>query len=370
MKNIGIINGLRGYAIIAVIYHHLFFSYTMPGYKAFEFAGFTIFPLTYFSNGWLGVNLFFILSGFVLSYPYLLNKRGFNSKEDIKKFYVHRAKRLLPLYYLSSVISIIFITHHADSMLGFVKEMFLLVTVTFNFTGDTYFPRYNWLLWSLGIEIWFSIAFPLIIVLIKKYGLINILFSVLLLSLLTRIIGNNDVFYTSGSTVVNPVKDSLLGRLDEFVWGIFLCHMYIHKVNKFTQTLTWGSFFSGIALITAACLLWDNFRLNLLSRSFLPYINIILDFGFVLLAVSLLAMKKNLVSWIFTNYFMQLLGVMCYSLYVWHGIALKTFLDTYTFAHITGYFFMLLILSGLSYRYIEFGSKPDTRQLFLINKST
>jgi len=368
-NNIGIINGLRGFAILAVIYHHMFFGYTGPGTHSLEIANLTIFPLTYLSNGWLGVNLFFILSGFVLAYPYLLGKRAFDTGSDIKSFYFHRSKRLLPLYYISSVISIIFIVHHPDSAVAFAKELFFLITATFNFTGETYFPRYNWLLWSLGIEIWFSILFPFIIMAIKKYGLINTLFFILILSLITRIIGNNEIF-DIGIPIINPVKDSILGRLDEFAWGILLCHIYIHKIHKLSVFNTWSAFFAGIILITTACMMWDAYRLHSLARGFIPFINIILDLGFVLFAMSLLAMKENVIKWTFSNYLIQLFGVMCYSLYVWHGVAIKTFVDSYDFAHIASYFVLLFVLAALSYRYIEFGHLSDTRKLFLLKSNT
>ena len=111
MPKLGVINGLRGFAILAVIYHHVFSRFTGPGFGSFELAGITFLPLTHLANGWLGVNLFFILSGFVLSYPYFLQNRDFASAEEIKRYYIHRAKRLLPLYYFSIFFCAIFIVH-------------------------------------------------------------------------------------------------------------------------------------------------------------------------------------------------------------------------------------------------------------------
>ena len=364
MLKLGVINGLRGFAILAVIYHHVFSRFTGPGYGSFELANITFLPFTYFANGWLGVNLFFILSGFVLSYPYFLQKRDFVSFEDIKGYYLRRAKRLLPLYYFSIIICAIFIAQPV-SITSFAREFFLLATVLFNFTNDMFFPRYNWVLWAIGIIILFSALFPFLLISVKKIGIMRVLSMALLISLIVRIIGNSPAYYI-GNPVLNPVKDSLFGHLDEFVWGMFLCHYYVNNFNKakdHEKIQGIGFFFIGIASITISCFLWDYVRLNLVTRSVIPFINIVLDMGFVLLIMSLLRMKKNLSQWIFNNYILQLIGVMSYSLYVWHGVAISKVITQFDAAHIMLYFTLVFILSCLSYRYIEFGHIKDTKSL-------
>ena len=102
------VDGLRGLAIFAVIYHHLFSRFTAPGYESFELGGFQLFPFTYLSNGWMGVNLFFFLSGFVLYLPYVMRKRTINNRQNLWEFYKRRAQRLMPLYYICLFISVVF----------------------------------------------------------------------------------------------------------------------------------------------------------------------------------------------------------------------------------------------------------------------
>jgi len=365
MPKLGVINGLRGFAILAVIYHHVFSKFTGPGYGSFELANITFLPFTYLSNGWLGVNIFFVLSGFVLSYPYFLKKRDFISIEDIKRYYLHRAKRLLPLYYFSIFFCVIFISH-STSIISFFKEIFLLVTVLFVYSSEFFFPSYNWVLWALGIIIWFSIIFPLLIIITRKYSIKNVLLVVLIVSLVVRIIGNSEIFYI-GNPVLNPVKDSLFGRLDEFVWGMFLCHIYVNKVELISKIQAGAIFIGGIILITVSCSIWDYIRLDMLTGSMVPFANIILDLGFVMLTLSLLAMKENPIKLFFSNYILQLFGIMSYSLYVWHGIAISHIITKYDAAHVILYFLILFVLSCLSYRFIEFGYIANTKNLFLIS---
>src|SRR5579859_1718984 len=97
-----VINGLRGAAIVAVIWHHLFGLYFKPGSAAAlqpaPMGGF------FLSYGWIGVQLFFVLSGFVLYLPYAEGRAKLSSGTEVLVFYRHRAARLLPLYYIVALL--------------------------------------------------------------------------------------------------------------------------------------------------------------------------------------------------------------------------------------------------------------------------
>src|ERR1019366_5166991 len=98
MKRLAVINGLRGYAILGVIYFHLIgVFFNRPGWFTFSIGNLPVFPLTYLGHGWLGVDLFFILSGFVLYLPYANGSRELKTKDHLWTFYKNRASRLLPL---------------------------------------------------------------------------------------------------------------------------------------------------------------------------------------------------------------------------------------------------------------------------------
>src|SRR4051812_44273760 len=97
-ERLGAINGLRGLAILAVVYAHAAAYRTPPGWHAVHWGEYTILPFAVLSNGWLGVNLFFVLSGFVLFLPYERSSRTMATLSDLKWFYAHRFQRLMPLY--------------------------------------------------------------------------------------------------------------------------------------------------------------------------------------------------------------------------------------------------------------------------------
>ena len=66
----------------------------------------------------------------------------------------------------------------------------------------------------------------------------------------------------------------------------------------------------------------------------------------------------------------MLAGAMCYSLYVWHGLASVSLLGfnhaNLSFETVSLYFLILILTSIVSYRYVEFGHVKDWRRLFLL----
>ena len=103
-EKLPVINGLRGVAILAVIYHHFFIPTSWLASPIATMAH----PLNaLFENGFTGVNLFFLLSGFVLYLPYANGSRRVETWRDARGFYLRRLGRLMPLYYLAALVLII-----------------------------------------------------------------------------------------------------------------------------------------------------------------------------------------------------------------------------------------------------------------------
>ena len=359
MKRLGVINGLRGYAILGVIYFHLIgVFFNQPGWYSLNIGKIPIFPFTYLGHGWLGVDLFFILSGFVLYLPYANGNRELKTIANLGSFYKNRATRLLPLYYISLVISIFFIAHESNIHEWlFWKKMILMFTVTFNFSKETFIPSYNYVLWSLGIEVLFSAIFPLLIWIILKKGIIKLCIIVFYFSFIIRVISG---FYPEYNIAphLNIIKDSLFGRLDDFVAGMLLCHWFVTNwKQKYFEQYSKIIFFFSLVVITIGCYFSDYIFLKYLPSYLEPLINTIFQLGFGLLTLSILHMKTNALHFLFSNKLIQLTGMMCYSLYIWHGNMRMVFMADYSALRIITYLIFLFSLSFLTYRYIEFGNK-------------
>src|SRR4030095_2778309 len=141
------LDGLRGLAILLVILYH-----------NFSF-------INHFFFAWLGVDLFFVLSGYLIT-SILLN--SVNSPHYLKNFYAKRVLRVFPLYYLSLIIFLIIfpllgiykseLKYYVDNQLWFwfYLQNWLL---SFNFPTTGNFLNH---FWSLGVEEQFYLAWPFI----------------------------------------------------------------------------------------------------------------------------------------------------------------------------------------------------------------
>ncbi|CAI5453033.1 unnamed protein product [Caenorhabditis angaria] len=144
------LQGIRGIAILAVLAFHFF-----PNY---------------FPNGYLGVDQFFVLSGFLMCM--LLRKtEKLPNFEMITNFYIRRFKRILPLYQLIILISLIalyliFPDTTIEVNITSAKRAIIFITNQVKTLEDDYFEKLNMAIdifthtWSLSVEIQFYFIVP------------------------------------------------------------------------------------------------------------------------------------------------------------------------------------------------------------------
>lgn len=135
--------------------------------------------------GWLGVQLFFVLSGFLITGILLKLKHEQSSFTDkIKRFYARRSLRIFPVYYLYLFVFLLcFLLFHFPA--DFVYKAPYLFTYTYNysrtFEGFTLTPYFTHL-WSLCVEEQFYLVWPFIVLLTSRKNLkrIMLLFVILI----------------------------------------------------------------------------------------------------------------------------------------------------------------------------------------------
>ena len=157
IRYIPAIDGLRAIAVIAVILYHLGFKW-IPG-------------------GFLGVDLFFVISGYVIT-RLLLDSIQRSGGLDLRGFYAGRVRRLLPPLLFMLVITSIFVGVWApDSMRRFITDAPFALTGLMNwwlvFKHQDYFESFGRppLLqhtWSLGVEAQYYLVWPLILLFVLK----------------------------------------------------------------------------------------------------------------------------------------------------------------------------------------------------------
>ena len=158
IRYIPAIDGLRAIAVIAVMLYHLGFKW-IPG-------------------GFLGVDLFFVISGYVIT-RLLLDSIQRSGGLDLRGFYAGRIRRLLPPLIFMLIITAIFIGVWApDSMKRFLTDAPFALTGLMNwwlvFKQQDYFESFGRppLLqhtWSLGVEAQYYLFWPLILLFVLKF---------------------------------------------------------------------------------------------------------------------------------------------------------------------------------------------------------
>jgi peptidoglycan/LPS O-acetylase OafA/YrhL len=144
---------LRGIAVLMVLFFHAFgFTYGLDGLSGASriFVAMTL-------PGWTGVNLFFVLSGFLITGILLDTK---TRPDYYKRFYVRRALRILPLYY--GVLLLLLILSRTILIDRPASWPFLLLSSAYlaNVTGLFGVPMQFGVLWSLAVEEHFYLLWP------------------------------------------------------------------------------------------------------------------------------------------------------------------------------------------------------------------
>lgn len=183
------LDGIRGLAVLLVICHHWQFNF---------------FNIPF---GWIGVQLFFVLSGFLIT-GILLSEKQLSLGMFLKRFYVKRALRIFPLYFgLLSICAVLFtlagtvLSNKSAGMnlLSLLDELqvnsLFLVTYTYNFM-EIYHTLISHIkipntelfshLWSLSVEEQFYLVFPFIIYFLSEKNLKRFLVIILIVCPILR----------------------------------------------------------------------------------------------------------------------------------------------------------------------------------------
>ena len=205
--------------------------------------------------GWIGVQLFFVLSGFLITGILWKEK----SREEatwykFKKFWVRRALRILPLYYgYLLVLGITYLLFHFPDT--YRTYMPWLLTYTYNFTRTlqewTMDPSFAHL-WSLAIEEQFYLFFPLILFLAPPKVVKGFMIAVIVLTPVSRfLIGQHYIDQGfKGETLATIVYWNSFSHLDAFFIGGLIPVLSLDRRLKRPWTLLTGCL--ALALVTGA----------------------------------------------------------------------------------------------------------------------
>jgi peptidoglycan/LPS O-acetylase OafA/YrhL len=169
-RNMPGVDVLRGLAIIVVVFYHGF-AYSAPLFPWHNRLAGAVFNLTAF--GWTGVNLFFTLSGFLIT-GNLMDSEG--KANFYSRFYIRRALRILPAYLL--ILIILGATHTVSLNYLAVCVLFLANWPRLLLHGP--FALYP-VLWSLAVEEQFYLGWPCLYRQLRRKGLFVLCLGMILL---------------------------------------------------------------------------------------------------------------------------------------------------------------------------------------------
>ena len=289
------IDGLRALAVVPVIFFH---------------AGFN-----FFSGGYVGVDIFFVLSGYLITSIILLDLEQKNF--SLLKFYERRARRILPalFFVLLAFLPVGIFLLPTSELEQFLQSIIATVTFSSNFlfwSQSGYFDiasEMNPLLhtWSLAIEEQFYLIFPLLLLVLWKSG-IRLLFIILFGLLISSIVLANwtSTHMPSAGFFLLPTRfwELLLGACAALLivqtkFAGILAHPLIHMMMQLL----------GIILIVAAVLLFKSDTPTPSFYTLIPTTGVCLIIIF---------QEKTLITQFLSQKVLVFLGLISYSAYLFH----------------------------------------------------
>jgi len=288
------LDGLRGIAILLVLFYH-FFWFPSPGWT---WAGLSYGLWRFAQVGWMGVNIFFVLSGFLITRILIAQKED---AHYFSSFYKRRVLRIFPLY-LATLTFIYF--YYPGSGKFVLLSMCFLAHVPQVFQIKSAYPT----LWSLSVEEQFYFIWPWIVKKCSPKNLLKICLLLLMIEPLMR-----------GISFVKQSQWPWIGLFTSFdgfaVGGILALGFYSNQRGEDLQR-------KGKRFLMAALLMWVLLmpfglytRTQLIGEMFLPS-NLYLWVGGAM-AFSMLFSGSRKLIWL-SKGFLPLWGKLSYGAYLCH----------------------------------------------------
>ncbi|GAC1367378.1 MAG: hypothetical protein NVS2B12_32690 [Ktedonobacteraceae bacterium] len=349
-NTIPVLDGLRAIATLMVIAFHIqqkafiWEKWSQPWISAF------------WTFGGSGVTLFFVLSGFLLFLPYAKALLFQSPWPSAKKFYLRRALRILPAYYITLlIIVLLFQRQYLEPRLW--PQLFLFLTLFMDSTPQT-FAQLNGPFWTLAIEWQFYMLLPLIalgfyygikrVVNSPSRRLLAVLGCCLLLitwGLFIRRVGLHYQRNPVSVPALNAVLFFLYGAggkyLENFAVGMAIsaCYVFGKHAEQGQAFLTWMRRLSipvgviGLLLFTFTAI-WHFYMLEMKTPNFHYFVHLVNYFFWLYELIIALAYGSIMFALLFGYEMIKrpfewrplgLIGLISYGLYMWHLPWIKFF---------------------------------------------
>jgi peptidoglycan/LPS O-acetylase OafA/YrhL len=342
---------LRFFAALHVVLFHMRVVGILPGgpwwYQNFA------------SIGYVGVNFFFVLSGFILVYTY--EGTAFSPR----KFWWARFARIYPAYVLSLIVAapfFFFAVRHLDlPFFAWSKQHLLAACLLTIVLLQSWIPQaaltWNSVCWSLSVEAFFYLLFPLLLLGSAKCSKAKLAVCFAASCLFSLVFSVGYLYFhpdgidkiNSGETTLfwkNILSFNPIVRLPEFAAGVFAGRLFLAGARK--KSLATPLILGGLLAFVFVVAIATHIPNPLLSAGFLSLIFAAIIYG--------AALQPDWASFL-GNRLLVLLGDASYSLYLLHSLIITRVYDSFPSllrpARVTLSLAAAIAASILAYRVVE-----------------
>jgi len=310
------LDGLRGIAIGLVLLHHYIYQMhpSMP-----DALSAILFPVA--ELGWSGVDLFFILSGFLIGGILVDAKESVNY---YRTFYVRRVFRILPVYLLLVLLGFLLVelgAHASGAMSGISPHpapwrYYLTFTQNFYFARHSDVLSYLQITWSLAVEEQFYLTLPLLVRKVNRDKLLAVAVGMVVFFGVLR-----SVLYWNG--YINAMQSYVLPfyRFDSLFIGV-ACAMLMRNRNLFTRLQKYPRLFAAATIVLGCVFFFMDH--HLWGRNIFLHTTGFTIVGLFYAAVMMLVLvnPEGVISRALRHKPLMSLGTISYCVYLIHGYVL------------------------------------------------
>ncbi|MCP4553341.1 MAG: acyltransferase [Bacteroidetes bacterium] len=304
---------LRAVAIILVLIFHYTYFFEHPTWWP-SFANF----------GWTGVDLFFVLSGFLITYP-LLKKIKNGQKILYKHFFIKRTLRILPVYLVVVAIYSLFpILRERDTL----PELWRYLTFTHNFGLDASITNAFSHAWSLCVEEHFYIFLPLTLIVLQnkkwfKYSYLIIVTLFIACFFLRKYFWVNGYLINLESNKnislwTEHVYFPTYNRLDGLLVGVTVAGIYIFSPMLWNKLSKRGNLLVSIGCVILALCYFFCSDLATYETTFVGFPLISIGYGVLVMG----AISPSSFLYRIKSSIMVFIAKLSYGIYLIHKIAI------------------------------------------------
>lgn len=319
-KRLPVLDGLRGVAILLVLGIHLMPDITMP-WRILEWA-----KKLLTTGGWIGVDLFFVLSGFLIT-GILLRTR--NSQNYFSTFYARRILRIFPPYYGALLVVFVLLPAISQTYTEASKPILETQWLHWLYLSNLVYWAFglNYLvtdylqvghLWSLAVEEHFYLLWPAIIFVAPIRTVRLICAGLIVSSLAIRAVAVVIIGPESGFYFLTPCV------WDELAWGALIATVF-HDHNE-SQLLSYLKYAKLAALAGSIVMLTYFFAtkglwMQTVFNRTIGHFLLSVIFGSMLFIV--LLSHASISSQILEAAWLRFFGKISYGLYLIHGLLMQ-----------------------------------------------